>query len=87
MYQVIKNLFQWFQIDQISGDRSTEKIYPLEFPNITFIGVLTIVASRIGEGSTSAYYDDIDRKTKFKYTNDSVNRYITAGAFGISIGY
>ena len=79
-------LIQWRANPSISGDRSSTLSFPISFTKTRYAGVLTIIGSRTGEGSTSAYYNDIDNITKFKFTNDSVGTYISGGSFGIFIG-
>ena len=82
----VYNIFQWRTNPSISGDRSSTLSFPISFTKTRYAGVLTIIGSRTGGGSTSAYYDDIDNITKFIFTNDSVNEFISGGSFGIFIG-
>lgn len=86
LFQVIKTFVQWRANPSISGDRSSTLSFPISFTKTRYAGVLTIIGSRTGGGATSAYYDDIDYITKFKFTNDSVTEFVSGGSFGIFIG-
>ena len=85
MYWVLKSYPSGEPI-HLSGDRSSTLSFPISFTKTRYAGVLTIIGSRTGDGSTSAYYDDIDYITKFKFTNDSVTEFVSGGSFGIFIG-
>ena len=86
LYFYTKRWCQWRANPSISGDRSSTLSFPISFTETRYAGVLTIIGSRTGQGATSAYYDDIDNITKFKFTNDSMGNYVSGGSFGIFIG-